>query len=274
MIWLTWRQHRKQVWFTLAALAGLAALMVPTGLSMRAAFDDLKVGDCLARMGTAQLVPVETTAWTQGISRRRWALVKFGLVGGTILTASVVYGLGMSWWLEPLMRAGQSRLNLVVFDMQGIAPIGYTLFAVALGVFAGTVWPKVLPAMAATLVGVAALRIALTTLARRHYRPAETLTFPVVGTGGELNPGAGDWVLGRGIRDASGQMVLQGTQVSCSPDATNCAAEMGLGEGAYNWILLQPAARFWPFQIIEFGIYTALAVVLLVLAVRRVRRIA
>ncbi|HZM78342.1 MAG TPA: hypothetical protein VFC19_21670 [Candidatus Limnocylindrales bacterium] len=150
MIWLTWRQHRKQVWFTLAALAVLATLMVPTGLSMWDTFDDLKLGDCLARIGTAQAIPAETTscstalttfrssyqslnlisvlmlvlplliglfwgaplvareiehgthrfAWTQGISRRRWMLVKFGLVGSATLAASVAYGLGMSWWLR------------------------------------------------------------------------------------------------------------------------------------------------------------------------------
>jgi len=323
MIWLTWRQHRRQVWFTLAALAALAALMVPTGLSMWGAFDDLKLGDCLARIATASADPAEGMscstaltnfrssyqtmnlvgvlmlflplliglfwgaplvareiehgthrfAWTQGVSRRRWMLVKFGLVGAATLTASVAYGLGMSWWLTPLARAGQSRMNLVAFDMQGIVPIGYTLFAVALGVFAGTVWPKVLPAMAATLVGVIGLRIVLTTLARRHYQPAEAVTFPVVGAT-DSNPAAGDWVLGRGVRDASGRMVIPGIQVGCPSDAPGCAAELGLGDGAYNWLLLQPAERFWLFQTIEFGIYAALAVVLLALAMRRVRRIA
>ena len=38
--------------------------------------------------GTHRLV------WTQGISRRHWALVKFGFVGGLALTAAVIYGLG------------------------------------------------------------------------------------------------------------------------------------------------------------------------------------
>ena len=324
MIWLTWRQHRRQVWFTLAALAALAALMVPTGLSMWGAFDDLKLGDCLARIATASADPAGAMscstaltnfrssyqtmnlvgvlmlflplliglfwgaplvareiehgthrfAWTQGVSRRRWMLVKFGLVGAATLTVSAAYGLGMSWWLTPLVRAGQSRMNLFVFDMQGIVPIGYTLFAVSLGVLAGTVWHKVLPAMAATLVGVIGLRIALTTLARRHYQPAETITFPVVGLTGDSNPATGDWVLDRGVRDASGQMVIPGIQVGCTPESTGCAADLGLGDGAYNWILLQPAERFWVFQSIEFTIYAAVAVVLLALAVRRVRRIA
>jgi hypothetical protein len=39
-------------------------------------------------------------------------------------------------------------------------------------------------------------------------------------------------------------------------------------------MLYQPADRFWPFQHIEAGIFTALAVLLLLLAIWRVRRIA
>jgi hypothetical protein len=128
--------------------------------------------------------------------------------------------------------------------------------------------------MAATLVGVIGMRIVLTTFARRHYQPAETITFPAVGETGDSDPAAGDWVLGRGVRDASGQMVLPDLQVGCPPGTTDCAAELGLGEGAYNWLLVQPAERFWLFQTIEFGIYTTLAVALLIIAVRRVWRIA
>ena len=38
MIWLTWRQHRKQALYTLIALAVLAAVMLPTGLAMHHTF--------------------------------------------------------------------------------------------------------------------------------------------------------------------------------------------------------------------------------------------
>ena len=47
----------------------------------------------------------------------------------------------MSWWAEPLTHIGRADwFDVIVFDMGGVGPIGYTLFAVALGVFAGTVW--------------------------------------------------------------------------------------------------------------------------------------
>jgi hypothetical protein len=224
--------------------------------------------------GTHRLV------WTQGISRRRWALVKFGLVGAVTVAGSVVYGLGMSWWLDPLGKAGLGRLGVLLFDMQGVAPIGYTLFAVALGIFAGTVWHKVLPAMAVTLVGFLGVRIALTVLARPRFLPPKTLTYPVEGTGLEPNRTLGDWVIANGVRDASGKMVAPNAEVVCPPNAQgpagggHCGANVGLGPGAYNWQLYQPAGRYWAFQAIETGIFVALAALLLYLAIRRIRRIA
>jgi hypothetical protein len=322
MIWLTWRQHRKQALFTLAGLAVLAALMIPTGLAMRDTFGNLGLPACLRELGHTQFVQASYSqschtafqqfnsqygtlgrvgalfvflpllvglfwgaplvareveqgthrlVWTQGISRRHWALVKFGLVGTATLAVAVVYGLGMSWWYTPLSQSGDGRFDLLVFDMQGLVPIGYTLFAVALGIFAGTVWQKVLPAMAVALTGFLGLRIALTALARPHYLPARTLTYPAAGVSPELNPALGDWVMSLNVRDASGKVVMSNAQVGCPPDDANCG---GLGLGAYNWQSYQPGSRFWLFQSIETGIFIALAALLLYLAIRRIRRIA
>ncbi|MET8231478.1 transporter [Micromonospora sp. NPDC005298] len=329
MIWLTWRQHRKQVFYTLLAFAALAALMVPIGLSMRNTFADLGLADCARqladtnvaeatrqtcdagfrrfsnRYGSLNLVAVllltlpvlvglfwgaplvarevehgtHRFVWTQGVGRTRWALVKFVLVGGAVLVLAAGYGLGMSWWVEPLTRAAhEGRLGVIVFDLQGVVPIGYTLFAVALGVFAGTVWKRMLPAMGITLAGYIGVRAAVETLVRPHYRPARTLTFPIEGAT-EAGMARGDWILSQGIRNPDGKMMAEDTRIMCPPGAGEakgraCGAELGLEPGAYNWQLYQPADRFWLFQGIETGIFVALALLLLYLAVRRVRRIA
>jgi hypothetical protein len=186
----------------------------------------------------------------------------------------------MSWWTTPLSQAGQQgRFNVFFFDMQGLAPIGYTVFAVALGIFAGTIWRKMLPAMAGTLVGFLGLRIALTALARPHFLPTSTLTFPVQGATNEPNPMVGDWVLSYGVRDASGNLVAANASVGCATNAQGSAADCGaalggIGPGSYNWQLYQPADRFWLFQGIEAGIFVVLAALLLFLAIRRIRRIA
>ncbi|MFG3698297.1 transporter [Micromonospora sp. NPDC047620] len=329
MIWLTWRQHRKQALFTAIGLAILATFMIPTGLAMRHTFADKGLADCVRALGTDSLVPASADTcgkasiefnsqygtmsmigvlflvlpllvglfwgaplvareveagthrmvWTQGVSRRHWAMVKFGVAGAGALAAAAVYGLGMSWWLTPISQAGQhGRFNVFFFDMQGVAPIGYTLLAVALGVFAGTIWPKVLPAMTAALTGFVGLRVALATLARPHYLPARTLTFPIKDATVQTNPAAGDWILSYGIRDSSGKLLTANAQIACAPDATGpgaaCGADLGLGPGSYNWQLYQPGDRFWLFQGIETGIFVAMAALLLYLAVRRIRRIA
>ena len=74
-------------------------------------------------------------------------------------------------------------------------------------------------------------------------------------------------------------MIAEDTRIMCPPGAMEakgraCGAELGLQPGAYNWQLYQPADRFWLFQGIETGIFVVLALLLLYLAVRRIRRIA
>ena len=249
MIWLAWRQHRRQALVTLLGFAVLAAVMIPTGLSMRHTFADLGLPECVRQLCRTDVTPATTEGceatfrqftnrygslnlvavlllvlpmlvglfwgaplvareveqgthrfvWTQGIGRRHWALVKFGLVGALTVGAAVCYGLGMSWWVSPLTQAaGEGRFGFIVFDLQGIAPIGYTLFAVALGIFAGTFWGRMLPAMTVTLVGFIGVRAAVAILVRPHYQPARTLTFPVEGTGParERTGATGSWPAG------------------------------------------------------------------------------
>ncbi|MFU8854197.1 transporter [Micromonospora sp. SL1-18] len=327
MIWLAWRQHRKQLLFTLIAFAALAALMIPIGLSMRHTFADLGLSDCVRqaantdtapeamrtcdgafrqftnRYGSLNLVAVlllvlpmlvglfwgaplvarevehgtHRFAWTQGVGRTHWALVKFGLVGAVTVALAISYGLGMSWWASPLTQAAhEGRMGVMVFDLVGVVPVGYTLFAVALGIFAGTVWRRMLPAMAVTLVGFVGVRAALAVLARPHYQPALTLTSPVEGAQPIMS--RGDWVLASGVRNADGAMVAEDAQIGCppggGPTGEACGAELGLGPGAYNWQLYQPGSRFWLFQGIETGIFVALALLLVYFAIRRIRRIA
>jgi hypothetical protein len=325
MIWLTWRQHRRQALFTLAALGVLAAIMVPTGLAMHAKFDDSGLAACRAALGKASMItqsesvagcenlgrqfqqqfggmvfvgvlfvilPVlvgvffgaplvareveqgtHRLVWTQGVSRAHWALVKFGFVGAITAVLAVGYALGVSWWFEPLVTASTGRLTYISFDVQGVVPIAYTLFALALGVFAGTYWSKVLPAMGIALVGYAVVRVAIEILARPRYLPAQTLSFPPEGKQ-TPNPASGDWVMDQGVRNAAGEMVLPNSQIGPCPPGGCGGGVDGVGPGAYNWLQFQPGDRFWTFQGIESGIFVALTAALVFFAIRRLRTIA
>lgn len=329
MIWLTWKQHRRQVLFAVLGLAALAAVMVPTGLRMHEVFDDSGLGSCLSGLGTGTLAPNKDVdacnalgvsfqnqfkelsfvgilfvvlpllvglffgaplvsrelehgthrfVWTQGVGRLRWALVKFGSLAAVGALLSVGYALGVSWWYAPLAANGNGRLGYLWFDVQGVAPVAYTLFAVALGICAGTLCRRVLPAMGLTLAAFAVVRVGIETLLRPHYLPAKTLSYGLASSRGP-NPASGDWVADLGVRDGKGRMVLSDAAISCPPDAAGagpCAKEMadrGLGAGSHNWQRYQPGERFWTFQGIETGIFLALAVLLLLLAVGRVRRL-
>ncbi|HEU0194353.1 MAG TPA: ABC transporter permease subunit [Gaiellales bacterium] len=324
MIWLTWRQHRRQALFTLVALGILAAIMVPTGLAMHHDYVRSGLASCQDEVGTARMIrwsesvvhcqqlrqqfqqqydslafvailfvilPVfaglffgaplvareveqgtHRLVWTQGVSRRRWALAKFGLVGAAAVLLATVYALGMTWWFAPLSHA-VGRLDYLIFDAQGIVPIGYTLFAVALGIFSGTLWRKVLPAMGVALAGFAGVRLAVEVLARRHYMTPKTIAFSF-DSALQPNPSAGDWLLAQGVRNAAGQLVAPNSKIGpCGPGG--CGPHVpGIGPGAYNWQLYQPGSRFWLFQSIETGIFVVLTVLLIYLAVRRLNRIA
>jgi ABC-2 family transporter protein len=335
MIWLTWRQHRRQFLFAIAGLAVLAALMVPTGRQMHRAYVDTGLADCLAKLGRSEYIPLgrntdchsqmdlfnarfapltllgilfvflpllvglffgaplvarevehgtHRLVWTQGVSRLRWALVKFGLVGAAVLVLATAYALALGWWYEPLNHANGGRFFWLYFDVQGIVPVAYTLFAVALGVFAGTVWRKVLPAMAVTLVGFLGVRIAVAALARPRFLPAHLRTFPVADTVNQPNPALEDWIIDEGIYNGAGKRISAGGRAYCGPPLPSAAPSRApgalpggdpcseFGVGAYNAQTYQPGDRFWLFQYIEAGLFIALAALLLVLAVRQVRR--
>ena len=56
-------------------------------------------------------------------------------------------------------------------------PVGYTIFAVALGVAAGALVRKVLPAMTVTVAGFIGARVAVM-VARPHFHPVHEARFP------------------------------------------------------------------------------------------------
>jgi hypothetical protein len=223
--------------------------------------------------GTHRLV------WTQGVSRLRWAVVKFGLVGGGVVLVAACYTLLVTWWRAPMdQTTGRTsgRFAYGLFDLAGLVPIGYALFAVALGVLAGALTRGTQTAMTVTLVGFLATRLAVELLARAHYLAPERRTFPVVGT---VSPNqlTGDWVVSAGIYSAQGIRLSGGTFGSFSntvcpppPSADACLAEFAAD--AYNLELFHPADRFWLFQGIETALFVALAVLLLLAAIRVIRR--
>jgi hypothetical protein len=104
-------------------------------------------------------------------------------------------------------------------DERGVVPLGYAAFAFALGVTAGLLIRRTLPAMIATLAVFAGLRVAVTTWVRpRLLAPLHVvsgLQAPTAnGTPGPYPPQAADWVLSDQTVNAAGQVIGQNGMIS------------------------------------------------------------
>lgn len=215
-------------------------------------------------------------AWTQGVTRRRWLTTKLiFVIGGALLAAGALTAL-MVWWRGSFDQLG-GRLTPSGFDFEGVAPVTYMAFALALAIAAGTLLRRAIPAMAVTLASYVAVRLSIDGWVRPYlYQAPITLN---VGALSSAGPGRLDWELDFEFVDHSGH-ALSSAQVfsTCSP--TGLANKLSVFQcvQSHGWLLsyvYQPADRFWRFQITEALIYLTLTVALLALtyfwARRRIR---
>jgi uncharacterized membrane protein YgcG len=256
MIRFAWVQARTQTAVAVAALAAAAILAAITGPRLLH-FYDVNVATCQVsndcagattallssyRLMQVTLPPVllvlpaligafwgapliarelETgtfrLAWTQSVTRRRWLAVKLGLVGLASMAITGLLSLILTWWFSPIDRVQMNLLTPAMFGVRGIAPIGYAAFAFALGVTAGALIRRTIPAMAATLVAFIAARMAVTYWVRPYLiaplRVTSAVVFPT-GNGPAPIPGAGavkpgDWVLSDTVINGAGRVIGQ-----------------------------------------------------------------
>ena len=229
MIRLTWRQFRTPAAVAAAVLLAVAALAAVTGPDLAHAYAATlaacrSAGDCpsataaFARTDSAlanalgalvTFAPAVVGAfwgapliareieggtfplvWTQSVTRTRWLLVKLAVVGvGSAIVAGLL-SLAVTWWARPL--DGANAAVYATFGERDIAPVGYALFAFALGVTAGMLVRRTVPAMAVTLFAYLTARVCTTyglrprMFAPRHHvlalDPAST------GLGSEVSP--------------------------------------------------------------------------------------
>jgi hypothetical protein len=212
-------------------------------------------------------------AWTQSIGRLHWLAVKLVFVTGFTALVAVVYALVVSWWSGPLDASTGDRFQPGNFDQQGLVPVAYALFAVALGTAAGAVIRKTLAAMAVTLGGFLAVRVLVAAVIRRHFVSPVTERYAPVPGRDTIHAGA--WVLSQRTLDGQGHRVSEfqaGTTCHEAPGATLRAVDRCIrAHGFINVDVLQPAARFWLFQGIESALFAGLAAALLAFTVCWVR---
>jgi hypothetical protein len=230
-------------------------------------------------------------AWTQGITRTRWLLVKTGW----LLLAAAVCGGAVSalvtFWSGPVNAMQADQFNGDFFDTQGLVPVGYAVFATALGIAAGTLLRRTLPAIAVTVGVFIAVRVFIDEQVRAHLMPAVTTVVSMTSTW--WPPGIA-WVFSTSVISSSGQVLKSRYDINGFPVTAACAklfpdgapkvkgptsgdpitAALNCMQSAgYRQIIsYQPGWRYWPFQGIETAIYLLLAAALIAVAWYVLRR--
>lgn len=216
-------------------------------------------------------------AWTQGVTRPRWLSTKLAMVVGAALAGSTALAYLVTWWSRPLVAQSASRFRLGIFDLRGVVPIAYTIFAVVLGVAIGAVMKKTVAAIAVTLVAFAGVRVGIEFFVRKHYMAAKSLTESFVFKGPHVMSGS-PWVISESTVDRLGHVVSNGGTFSFDYLAARCPDVAAAGPfpkggpdvinaciqrlGLQSRVVFQPGYRFWTFQWIEFGIFIALSIAL------------
>ena len=323
MIRLSWRQFRFQAFVALGALvvvAVIAALTRPYLIDLlseastrgpllegplgflRDAFAVIVIGipilagvfwgaPLIAReleTGTFRLV------WTQSVTRARWLAVKLLVVGFASVAATGLLSLIVTWWSNPIYGLGftspatPNRFDLLLFGTGWLAPVGYGAFGFMVGVTAGLLLRRTLPAMAVTLGVFAAIRIGVTYWVRPYFMSPSNTSLPLVSdvvdvgimkaTTGDVHlqplahiPNA--WVYSVELVDQAGGSPTQDILRDAVAGADGPVATMDKLATTYHAVVtLQPADRFWVFQGIETAVFFALAFLLAGLCFWWVRR--
>jgi hypothetical protein len=211
-------------------------------------------------------------AWTQGAGRTRWTVSTLALPAIILVAATGAFTAIFWWYFRPFLADGQvSEMLPLGFALLGVAFAAWTLLAYSLAAFLGTLFRRTLPAMAVTLVGYIVLAMATALAIRPHYEP------PVTVQG--WNTAA--WVISSWVKAPDGhvlnssaqsslfQSLPASVQNSSSPDAfTNWLTQ----HGYTLWESIQPASRFWQFQLTEGGWLLVVSAALIAGTVWLVRR--
>ena len=235
-------------------------------------------------------------AWNQTVTRTRWMAVKLGMGALTAIATAGLLSLMLTWWSSPLDSAaamgtsklGLSRLGPLLFAARGITPAGYAACAFVLGVIAGVLIGRTIPAMAATLAGFAVIQLTWANWIRPSLiAPVHMITalnpaniYLVKVTNNTMfisaTPSSGQqgaWVLSSQVIDKAGHPFQGAPPAGCPVNLHQCAAGIG-SLHLRQLITYQPVSRYWTLQWYETAVFLAVAVALAAFCAWRIRHLA
>ncbi len=222
--------------------------------------------------------------FTQGIGRVRYSAAKVISLAVVATVVAEAFSAMYSWAYGPIIGAngfGYSALNPTFFDLRGVAFAAWTLAAFAIGVLAGVLIRRVVPAMVATLAAWSGLAVVTALFLRPHYRPTLLTTNPNIASPANV---ISRWWMLRGkpaglsalrqafqpvdVRVVTSGIFSPGPSTPSSFDPIHYLLMHG-----FTWVAsYQPGSWFWPFQLIEGTWLVVFSVLLCALAIWLIRR--
>lgn len=151
--------------------------------------------------------------WTRSISRRKWLTTKLAwTIVVTAIFAGAIAAL-TTWWSKTGNTLYVNRFDTVKFDLQGIAPVAYAIFAVSVGIALGAWLKRIMVAIGLTLTLFLATQILIGSFLRPHYMTPWAFNAPVVqqSTSG---PEGGDPLSAQAPSNSGASWVVSGSLVS------------------------------------------------------------
>jgi len=324
MIWLTWRQFRVQALIAVGALAALTAYLGYLGVAIRDTYDTYATcTGCTAASASNILEAKYTTpllligfllvivpvvigvfwgaplisreietgthrlVWTQSVTRTHWLAVKLGILALAGILVTGALSLLLTWAASPFDKVINDRFGVLTFPTRNVAPLGYELFAVVLGIVVGLLARRTVPAMAITLVAFAALQILVPTLVRPHLEAPVTDVVTLAGSteshglmasdNGVFIEGytlPGSWMMSDEVKllDSAGTPITKAVLVECAAGDMEKDLACLAAKNLHFEVTYQPANRYWTFQWLETAGYLLLAGLLAGFAFWRIRR--
>jgi hypothetical protein len=209
MTWVSWRLQRTETLIVVGMLALIAALLIPTGLSMASAYDHDGISACLSAstIGCQDAVQSFTNRYQNGVSGLfAWFNLVPGIIGalfaapfilelesgtfrlawtqsitrrawlvrklGMTIAAALLAALALTLlltWWRTPLDHLHGRMEQNVFDFEGIVTFGYVLFALALTLALGVVWRRTAAAVVVGFIGFTVVRLVILGWLRQRY---------------------------------------------------------------------------------------------------------
>lgn len=215
-------------------------------------------------------------AWTQSISVARWLSLKLAVLSVLVVLAGLAVSAMLTRWLTELGMAKDHFGRAGLFNLVGIAPASWWLFALLLGVASGAVLRRAMPAMAVTIAIVAVAFPVLVFAQDTYATPVRT-----VGANSQALVDSGSIVLGEVYVDAAGNEPTTAVNTLCPlpPGSTEGSLKADASQSAcmtqkgfQRAVDHQPPSRFWLFQGIQALILLAASAILAAIAIVRTVR--